>query len=107
MEQRTVRFNYGLFFNAMVNLIGREPDTSHRYGLDGYYSFRYEARDENEVRQLQEALSVLRDWLSLFELKPFHSRCEYGRLPHPNPGEEQKDYLDIVISHPVEREKGK
>ncbi len=104
MFRRTVPFNYGLFFNAMCNLIGREPDTVHRYGHDGIYIFRYEPKDDKEKLKLSESEVTLQEWLSIFELKLFKSRCEFGKLPRPSADEAGKDYLDIYIFDPIERE---
>ena len=105
MTSRTVPFHYGFFWHAMVSLLGREPDHSHRHGWDGIYMFRYEPKDETERRKFSESAATLQKWLSIFELTPLRSRCEYGRLPHPQEGEENKDYLDILIAHPVEEKK--
>lgn len=103
MSPRTVPFHYGLFWHAMIALLGREPDRSHRYGWDGIYTFRYEPKDDTEKRKFAEACATLQDWLTNFELVPIRSRCEYGRIPHPLENEEGKDYLDIHIVHPVEK----
>ncbi len=103
MDVRAVPFHYGFFWHAMIGLLGRQPDTSHRHGWDGLYMFRYKPKDETEKRTFSEGSAKLREWLSMFELTPFSSRCEYGRLLHPEEGEEGKDYLDICIVHPVEK----
>lgn len=103
MTTRTVPFHYGLFFNAMVTLLGREPDTSYRHGWDGMYTFRYEPKDDIERKKFAREVGTLQEWLNLFELKPLQSRCEYGRLLQPSASEEGKDYLDIRIVHPVSK----
>ena len=100
---RTVPFDFGLFYNAMVGLLGREPDIQHCYGFDGIYRLRYEPKDNEEVSKFRTDVALLQRWLSLFEIIPFRSRCEYGRLAHPQKEEEGRDYLDIVIVHPVEK----
>lgn len=46
-----------------------------------------------EASQVQE----IQEWLTLFDVEPFRSRCEYGLLPRPQPGEEGREFLDIVI----------
>ena len=107
MTTRTVPFHYGLFFNAMVALLGREPDQSNRMGWDGIYTLRYEPKDDTEKKKFAQDVGVLQEWLSLFELKSFQSRCEYGRLLHPSTSEEGKDYLDIRIVHPVQKSEAK
>jgi hypothetical protein len=94
-------FHYGLFYHAMIALLGREPDKKYSQGFDGYYTFRYEPRNESERRKFEEHTVTLRQWLSIFELTPLDSRCDFGKLVHPRPEEEGKDYLDIVIAYPV------
>lgn len=103
MTDRTVPFHFGLFWHAMIALVGREPDDCHRFGWDGFYSFRYEPKDEAEKKKFPKDAITLQEWLGIFELTPLRSRCEYGRLPHPQRGEENKDYLEIYIVHPVEK----
>ncbi len=103
MDKRTVPFHQGLFWHAMISLLGRDPDVRHRFGWDGVYMFRYEPKNDAEKKKFAEASTILQEWLSIFELTPLRSRCEYGRLPHPQKGEESKDYLDIHIVHPVEK----
>lgn len=100
-------FHYGLFWHAMLSLLGREPDSHHAHGDDGLYMFRYEPKNKAEEKKFAESVGPLQEWLSLFELIPLRSRCEYGRLLHPHKGEENKNYLDIVIAHPVEKEEKK
>ena len=58
-----------------------------------------------EKKKFAASAATLQDWLGNFELTPLKSRCEYGRLPHPQKSEEKKDYLDIHILHPVEQDK--
>lgn len=103
MTTRTVPFHHSLFWHAMIALLGREPDSSRHLGWDGVYTFRYEPKDAVEKRKFAEVVATLQEWLGMFELTPLRSRCEYGRLPHPQKGEENKDYLDIHIVHPVEK----
>jgi hypothetical protein len=104
MTTRRVPFSYGMFYHGMVHLIGRDPDVSHRWGMDGRYTFRYEPRDDAERRRLGEASATLTEWLRAFDLIPLESRCDFGRLPHPQPDEEDKEFLVIEIAHPVERQ---
>lgn len=103
MTMRTVPFDYSFFYHAMVGLLGREPDTKYCGGLGGIYTFRYEPKDNEEVKKFSAYVMALQQWLSLFEIIPFRTRCDYGRLAHPQKEEEGRDYLDIVIVHPVER----
>ena len=105
MSTRGIPFNFGFFWHAMVGFVGREPDNKHCHGWDGYYTFRYEPKDDLEKKKLAECTPALQEWLGNFELIPFRSRCEFGRLPHPQQHEEGKDYLDICIVHPVEKKK--
>ena len=107
MTTRTVPFHYGFFFHAMIALIGREPDDSHRLGWDGIYTFRYAPKDAAEEKKLAESARTLQGWLSMFELIPLRSRCQYGRLPHPRAGQENKNFLDIAIVVPVEKREEK
>ena len=103
MSHSPAPFHHGLFWHTMLNLLGREPDRVHRQGYDGFYAFRYEPKNSAEEKKFAEAVGTLHDWLGIFNLIPLHSRCEYGRLPHPQKGEENKDYLDIVITVPVQK----
>ena len=41
MTIRTVPFDHGLFYNAMLGLFGREPDEKQARGLSGEYIYRY------------------------------------------------------------------
>ena len=107
MTTRTVPFHFGIFWHAMLTLLGREPDRITRFGWDGYYEFRYEPRDAKEKERFANGAGILTEWLSIFELTPILSRCEYGRLPHPQKDEEGKDYLHIKIVHPVEKKEEK
>ena len=101
MTANTIQFHYGLFYHAMIALLGREPDDRHCYGYDGYYAFRYEPGDKAESKKFADDVVTLQQWLGLFDITPLTSRCEFGRLVHPQSEQEGKDYLDIVISHPV------
>lgn len=103
MNTRTVPFHMGIFWHAMINLLGREPDSNFLGGFDGFYTIRYDPKSEEEEKKFAEASVILQDWLSIFELIPVKSRCEYGRLLNPQKGEENKDYLYIHIVHPVEK----
>ena len=102
MVTRTIPFDYSFFYNAMIALLGREPDRQIRHGFDGFYSFRYDPKDRAEADRFAKSVSDLQRWLSHFELLPFRSKCEFGRLPQPLPDEEGKDYLFIDIVHSVE-----
>ena len=99
MTANTIQFHYGLFYHAMIALLGRVPDKKYCAGFDGYYTIRYEPKDEAEAKKFADDVAILQQWLGLFEITPLSSRCEFGRLVHPQPKEEGKDYLDIVISH--------
>lgn len=103
MTVRTVPFDISLFYHAMIALLGRDPDVKQLLGWDGFYKFRYDPKSAHEKEKFANAVAMLHKWLGLFELTPLRSRCEYGRLLHPQKGEEKKDYLDIVIVHPVEK----
>jgi hypothetical protein len=103
MTTRTIPFEYSLFWHAMIALIGREPDDAHRHGLNGIYTFQYESKDTLDAKNLADHAEILKEWLNLFEIMPLNSRCEFGRLLHPLPGQEGKDYLEIRIVCPVEK----
>jgi hypothetical protein len=103
MSRATIPFHYGLFSHAMIALLGREPDYKHCLGFDGFYLFRYEPRDDADKRNFSGYAETLREWLSVFDLVPLRSRCEYGRLVHPQSGQENRDYLEIRIVHVVEK----
>jgi hypothetical protein len=103
MQTPLAPFHAGLFWHAMVQLLGREPDQKYLRGFDGYYSFLYEPQDKAEEKKFIDSVHTLCEWLKIFELTPLESRCVYGRLPNPQKGQEGKDYLDICIAHPVQR----
>ena len=100
MTARTVPFHYGLFWHAMIALIGREPDVAYQAGSDGIYSFIYKPQDEGEKRKFAKDAVTLREWLELFELTPLASYCTYGSPRDPSKREEDVDWLDIHIVHP-------
>lgn len=102
MHQR-MPFHYGLFYNAMIGFLGREPDHATRLGWDGFYEFRYLPKNQEEARKLEKAASTLAQWLDLFEITFSRSRCEFG-IPSPRAKGDQ-DQLQIRIAHPVEPEK--
>lgn len=97
MARTTVPFHYGFFSNALGGLVGRQPDLQLRFGNDGHYHFRYAPKNQGEAATLANAAQEIQEWLALFDIEPFRSRCEYGLLPRPQPGEEGRDFLDIVI----------
>jgi len=98
-EKVKALFNYGLFYHAMIGLIGREPDHRYRLGWDGYYEFHYNPKDEKEVKKLMEAAGILAQWLDIFDIIFSGSICQYGIDPiRP----EAKEILYIRIRHPVE-----
>lgn len=101
MSPTLITFRHDLFYNAMVNLVGRAPDTRRDNSLDGRYTYCYKPKNAKEEELFALAVDTLQAWLGLFELIPFRSRCEYGRLPHPTKGEDGQDYLEIVIVHPM------
>jgi hypothetical protein len=103
MATRTVPFHSGLFRHAMISLLGRAPDVQSLLGWDGFYSFRYEPKDDTEKEKFARGAATLQEWLSMFEITPIRSCCEYGRLTHPQKDEENKDYLYICVVHPVEK----
>jgi hypothetical protein len=87
----------------MIGLIGREPDSKACASIDGYYLFRYEPKDKAEASRLGAAAATLQEWLSIFDLVPLRSMCFFGRLPHPQEGQEGKDYLCIFIHLPMQK----
>ena len=107
MKSPTVPFHFGIFWYAMIALLGREPDRSTRLGWDGYYEFRYDPRNVEEEKEFEKEAGTLAEWLNIFEITPIRSRCEYGRLLHPQKDEEGMDYLHIVIAHSVEKKEEK
>ena len=106
MAPTKARFDFRLFWHAMISLLGREPDHRRLHGWDGVYTFRYEPRDEGERTRFARDVVVLQEWLGIFDLTAIESHCDYGRLVHPRPDEEGKDYLDIKIVHHVEKNAG-
>ncbi len=106
MPKQKAPFHFGLFDNALQNLIGRKAEKSHRFGWDGYYSYRFEAQNEVDKKKFAECEHIIQEWLLLFDIIPLRSHCVYGLLPQPEDGQENKIYLRIVIAVEVEeREK--
>lgn len=91
-----IPFHRGLFYYAMIGLIGREPDRQVNLGWDGFYEFRYFPKNEKEVKSFQENSRILSQWLDNFDIVFSGSRCEYGK-PFPTQLED-KDMLQIKIS---------
>lgn len=87
----------------MIGWIGREPDHATRLGWDGLYEFRYVPKNQAEVKKLEEAASILAQWLDLFDITFSRSRCEFG-IPSPKAKGDQ-DQLQIRIVHLVQPQK--
>lgn len=74
-----IPFDYSLFYNAMVGLIGRIPSTMIRYGSVGFYDFVYIPENDTERRIFLEHVETIRRWLSYFDVQTQDSktRCEF------------------------------
>lgn len=98
MTDRTIPFDYSLFWHSMKGLIGREPDKKIQNGLEGFYEFRFEPRDSGEVERFGNYVPTLLRWLWSFEIDRINSSCVYGLEPHTSTvNEAQNDCLRIVI----------
>ena len=95
---KRIPFHFGLFFNAVVGMLGREPDSKVFQGYDGFYELRYQPKDDKEADKFREHSQTFREWLDLFEITFSDSRCEFG-MPHP-PQSGDKEQLQIRIVHP-------
>jgi len=89
-----VSFNYLLFYNALIGLLGREPDSMVRLGDDGFYDFYYLPKDDQEKLFLAKQARVVAKWLDRFEIMFSGSRCEFGRSLPSYP---ENDVLQIKI----------
>lgn len=96
-------FHFGLFYNAIIGLLGREPDRKLCCGFDGFYDFMYIPRNKDEQEKFSRNARAIAEWLDLFEIQFSHSRCEYGSKNDPNYTTD--NVLHIKISHPVKKEK--
>jgi hypothetical protein len=92
-----IKFDYGLFYHAMIGLLGRDPDRCVRLGMDGFYHFKYIPTGEVEVKLFSEHVVTLGRWLDLFEIIFSESRCEYGRARMSESGD--PDVLEVIIKH--------
>ena len=92
-----IPFDYWQFFNAMIGLLGREPDRPIiRHGLDGFFDHVYKPKNNAERKKLQEHTYELRQWLDKYDITFSDSCCEYRR-DDPVFGE----HLRVMIKHPV------
>ncbi len=94
-----IPFHFGLFSNAMVGLIGRDPDDQTCLGFDGFYDFRYQPKNDTERKELRQYAEILAKWLDMFDIQFSGSRCEYGKATPIQPNSE--DVLQVKISLPV------
>lgn len=92
-----IPFHYGLFYFAMIGLMGRAPDTKVCYGDDGFYDFWYVPKSQEEKNIFPEHAVILAGWLDQFEIIFSRSRCEYGIAPIKPEGPKM---LQVKISHP-------
>ena len=91
-------FHYGMYYRAMIGLIGRKPDTAVRHGMDGFYDFIYEPQDDQECQQFPEYVQVLHEWLNHFDILFSDSRVEWT----DQWGSGKKKILRVIIQHEVE-----
>lgn len=87
-------FHYGLFFNAVENLLKREPDNAVRAGWDGFYHFVYLPKDDDDARFLEEKAVAINQWLESFAVLP-RTFCQYG--PPRLPWRDDKPMLELVV----------
>jgi hypothetical protein len=94
-----IPFDYDAFYPVMIRLLGREPDTHIRHGLDGFFDFIYKPKNEKEKKKFAEAEYTLAQQLDKYDISFSGSKCSY-QTADPNFGE----YLRVMISHPVTAE---
>lgn len=94
---KRIPFHFGLFYHAMLGLVGRTPDTNVCHGFDGVYNFWYVPRDEAEEESFRKHAVTLAEWLDHFEIVFSESRCEYGMVSIRREGLEM---LQITIRVP-------
>lgn len=90
-------FHYGLFYYAMLGLVGRAPDESVRCGFDGFYDFIYKPMNAHEQNQFPAFAETLRKWLDLFDITFSGSFCGYTK----DRSIDGTEVLRIIITHPV------
>ena len=95
-----IPFHYGLFYHAMIGLIGRDPDLRVRQGFDGFYDFIYKPKDDVERKKFPEVAATLRQWLDTFDITFSGSHCNVTK-EWDNGTEE---VLQVTITHPVTAE---
>ena len=94
-----IPFHFGIFYNAMVGLIGCAPHPCVCLGFDGFYDFIYQPADDAERKEFEKKAIVLEQYLDLFDITFSKSHCDLtGDDPNWN------NVLRITISHPVAKE---
>jgi len=91
-----IRFDWPQFYNAMVELLGREPDLRVRRGLDGFFSNIYKPKDDAERKKFADLVHPLRLLLDKYDITFSETYCEYTK-EDLNFGE----VLRVTIKHPV------
>lgn len=94
-------FHFGLFYNAMKGLLGREPSHRFCYGWDGLYEFHYYPSDFTALTtedKFYEFAADIREWLDNFDIIFSRSEVRYG----VHRGQyDDKPFLLVKITHPV------
>ena len=96
-----IPFDYGQFYNAMIDLVGRTPDIPVRHGLDGFYDFIYKPKNDIERREFPMYAGQIREWLDKYDITFSGSFCGYTK-DWSNDG--QSEVLRIAVKHPVTAE---
>jgi len=98
---KQIPFHFGLFYHAMVGLLGRHPDSKVSQSIDGFYDWVYSPNNDEEEKLFEKNLPILKSWLDNFEILFSESRVDFG---HPNDASFGKDgrekVLRIIIQHP-------
>lgn len=89
-----IPFHYGIFYHAMIGLVGRKPDNIVGLSGDGFYEFRYFVHNDAERENFQNYVAILKEWLDQYDIIFSGSRCEMTWWGHAKS-------LLVVISHPV------
>lgn len=98
-EPPRIPFDSDFFFLAMIGLLEREPDKCTRQGHDGFYSYIYAPRSDQEREVFKKNLSWLRAMLDSYDIIFSGSHCVYAEQD-PDHGE----CLWVQIKHPVTKE---
>ncbi len=94
-----VPFDYWFFYNAMIGLIGREPNHEADQDVNGFHEYIYQPTDDAEREKLKGSVRQLWEWLDKFDITFSRSHCDFS-------GSDKTwgEVLRITIRHPVTKD---